>query len=104
MFFKRSSTDWVIPPESALADFEPPKQSIPRVESEDHEWIDAIKGGSAPLSNFELSGPFTEVVLLGNLAVRLGKEVKWDGAALKATNAPEADSLINQVYRKGWEL
>ena len=44
------------------------------------------------------------MVLLGNLAVRLGKRIEWDAKALKATNATEADELIRRKYRKGWSL
>ena len=87
-----------------MDDFNPDK-SIPRVKNEDQEWIDAIRGvGSEPLSGFAYSGPFTETVLLGNLAVRLGKRIDWDGINLKATNAPEAAELIKRPYRKGWEV
>ena len=50
------------------------------------------------------SGPFTEAVLLGNLAIRLGKRIEWDGPNLRATNAPEAEALIRRSYRKGWEI
>jgi hypothetical protein len=42
------------------------------------------------------------MVLLGNLAVRLGKKIEWDAGALKATNAPEADELVRRPYREGW--
>ena len=35
-----------------------------------HEFVDAIKGGPTPVSNFpDYSGPLTETILLGNLAV-----------------------------------
>jgi hypothetical protein len=44
------------------------------------------------------------MVLLGNLAVRLGERIEWDAKALKATNAPEADELIRRKYRNGWSL
>ena len=50
------------------------------------------------------SGPFTEMVLLGNLAVRLNKEVKWDADTLSSPNCPEAAGLVRRPYRKGWEL
>jgi hypothetical protein len=43
-------------------------------------------------------------VLLGNLALRLGKRVEWDAKNLKAKNAPEAAAFIRRPYRKGWEL
>ena len=38
---------------------------------------------------------------MGNLAVRLQKRIEWDAAAMKATNAPEADPLIRKTYRDG---
>ena len=42
--------------------------------------------------------------LLGTLALRTGKVVKWDAAGMKGTNAPEAQPFIEGTYRKGWEL
>ena len=105
-YFNRGNENWVMKPTGALDGFEWPEPSIDRVEDWDpyREWIDGIKGGPTPLSNFDNAGPFTEVVLLGNLAVRLGKKIEWDSASLKATNAPEADALIRREYRKGWEM
>ena len=104
-FVKRTSTDWLITPEAAAKDFKEPEKTIPRAPGNDpyREWMEAIKGGPAALSNFSSSGPFSEAVLLGNLAVRMGKKLDWDGDALKVTNAPEADALIKRAYRKGWE-
>jgi hypothetical protein len=103
-FFKRSRKEWAVTPKTILEDFEEPPQTIPRVPDEDVEWIEACKGGPAALSNFANAGPFTETVLLGNLGIRLGKKIEWDGPNMKATNAPEADPLIRREYRKGWEL
>ena len=31
------------------------------------------------------------------------QEDQWDAAAMRATNAPEADKFIRREYRKGWE-
>ena len=50
------------------------------------------------------SPPFTEVVLLGNLAIRLGKKIKWDAKNMKAKGVPEADGLIRRSYREGFGL
>jgi hypothetical protein len=30
--------------------------------------------------------------------------LKWDAAAMKATNVPDAQRLLEGSYRKGWEL
>jgi len=68
------------------------------------EWIEACKGGPPAYSNFDYAAPMTEALLVGNLAVRLGKRIEWDSTALKAKNAPEADPLIKPEYRKGWSL
>jgi len=69
-----------------------------------YEWIRAIRGGPAPLSNFDYAATLTETILLGNVAVRAGKKIEWNGELLKATNCPEADAFIKREYRKGWTL
>ena len=56
------------------------------------------------MSNFDYAGRLTEFVLLGNVALRVGKKIEWDARKLRATNCPEADQYIRREYRKGWEL
>jgi len=46
----------------------------------------------------------TEVVLLGNIAVRRQKKLQWDGANLRFTNDPAANELLHRKYRDGWSL
>jgi hypothetical protein len=109
MFFSRNrrpanEANWVVAPESVMEDFTPPPVSLPRVANEDAEWIAACRGGPAALSNFSISGPFTETVLLGNLAVRLGRRIEWDSQGLIAKGEPEADQFIRREYRAGWTL
>ena len=41
---------------------------------------------------------------IGVLPIRLGKKIAWDAAAMKASNAPEADPLIRKAYRAGVPL
>ena len=88
--------------------FDYPEPTVPRARDEDphKEFIDAIKAGDAslPQSKFAHSGPFTEMVLLGNLAVRLNKKVEWDSENLSSPNTPEAAKLIKRDYRDGWAL
>ena len=70
------------------------------------EWIKAIKENkpSIAFSNFDYAAMFTETILLGNVAMRVGKKINWDGPNLKVTNAPEAAQYIKRPYRKGWEI
>ena len=44
----------------------------------------------------------TESLLLGNLAVRTGKRIEWDAKAMKVTNVPEANALLDSTYRTDW--
>ncbi len=70
------------------------------------EFVRAIRGGEAAMSNFpNYSGPLTETILLGNLAVWAdGKKIEWDAKNLKALNAPEVSHIIKPTFRKGYSL
>lgn len=68
------------------------------------EWVEGIRGGARPFSNFDYAALFTETMLLGNVAMRVGKRLEWDGPNMKVTNASEAAQYIQPEYRKGWSL
>lgn len=65
----------------------------------------AVRGdGPKPVSNFvDHAGPLTEMVLVGNLAVRLGKKINWDMKAMDARSMPEVKAALKRAYRPGWE-
>lgn len=67
------------------------------------QWITACKTGSATGSSFAYAGPFTEVVLLGNVAYRVGHEIEYDPATM-STNDDAANQLLRKEYRAGWTL
>ncbi len=81
-----------------------PEKTLPRVKGHHADWIQGCKGGTPPCSNFEYGARLTEFILLGTLALRAGKVIKWDAAAMKATNVPATQPWIEGTYRKGWEL
>jgi hypothetical protein len=68
------------------------------------EWIAACKGGPTPYSQFEIAAYLTEIILLGCVALRVGKALEWDGPKMRATNAPEAAHFVKREYRKGFRL
>jgi hypothetical protein len=68
------------------------------------EWIAACKGGPTPYSNFDISAYLTETILLGCVALRVGKPLSWDGPNMRALNTPEAERFIKRENRKGWNL
>lgn len=98
-------------PETSMKKFAKnrPEKTIPRIEGgeDGHEadWIRACKGGKPASSNFDNSGPLTEMVVMGNLAINHpGKKLMWDGDAMRVTNFEEANKWVNPPYRKGWHL
>ena len=70
------------------------------------EFANACMGGPAPKSNIpDYSGPLTETVVLGNLAVWAdGSRVEWDAQGKCVKGSKEYDTLITPIYRAGWEL
>jgi predicted dehydrogenase len=95
-------------PEQKFKGYEGPKPYLPRNPRSEYapymEWIAACKGGPATQSNFQYASRLTEAMLVGVLAVRLGKKIEWDAADQRATNAPEAEPLIRRKYRTGWTV
>ena len=92
-------------PYSKMKEYKQPEKTIPRIAG-DHmqNFVDSCKQGTKACSDFSYSGPMTEVVLLGNVALRTGKKIYWDGVNMKATNAPEAERFIHPTYHNGWIL
>jgi predicted dehydrogenase len=88
------------------------------------QWVEACLAGYGKMevsSPFEIAGPLTETVLMGNLAIRShdvrypkkddpnqfdypGRNIKllWDGANMKITNFEDANQFVKREYRKGW--
>jgi hypothetical protein len=98
-------------PEAKMKEYKQPPKTLPRSPGHHKEWIGACKGGPPAGSNFEASGPMAEVVLLGNIAVRMsqqlyekGLKLYYDGPNMRITNLPEANKYIQREYRKGWTL
>jgi predicted dehydrogenase len=70
-----------------------------------HHWIDACLGNATTAAGFDYSGPLTETVLLGTIALRCaGKELAWDVAQMEVTNVPEANQHLRRTYRDGWTV
>ena len=85
-----------------------PPQTLKRIEtSHEGNWIEACKTGGKATSNFDYSGPLTEMVTMGNLAIRpenVGKKLLWDGENMRVTNDEGANDFVQMHYREGWSL
>ncbi len=91
-------------PYAKMKAYEKPEPTISRIKtSHEMDWINAIKEGRQSSSNFDYAGPFTEMVLMGNLSLfRPGEKILWDGDKMEVTNIPELNKYVNPPYRDGW--
>lgn len=88
-------------PEEKFADYK-----IEVVPSRNHytSWAHACLGDDTATSSFDYSGPLTETVMLGSIAIRVpGETLAWDAEKLEISGSPQAKALITKPYRAGWE-
>lgn len=101
----------LILPASRRQEYKSPEPSIAPSPGHYEEWLAACKGGKPGGSNFDWAGPLTEVVLLGNIALRRDlrealdkRKLQWDAEKFEFTNLPEANAYLHKDYREGWTL
>ena len=96
-------------PETKMREYTMPEKTIPRIPGDvgghEQNWIRSCKDGKPSSSNFDYSGPLSEMVLMGNLAVRHpNKQLLWDGENMTVTNDIAANEYVKRIYREGWSL
>ncbi len=94
-------------PEDRMKEIGKPPQLLERSPGHVREWIMAIAGekpNTYPGSNFAYAGPFTETIVLGNVALRMGRKLDWDGVNMKFPNCPDAEQYLTKEYRDGWKF
>jgi predicted dehydrogenase len=81
--------------------------TLPEREQGHHwtEWAEACLNGGKPGANFDYSGPLTESVLLGSVAVRFPQTtLQWNAAKLQFDNERAANQHLRRTYRDGWRI
>ena len=83
------------------------KDKYPNLEERNHyhHFVEGCLGRASPESHFAQSGPMTEAILLGTVAIRVPETLlQWDASNMKFPNNPEAEKYLKRTYRKGWEV
>jgi predicted dehydrogenase len=94
-------------PESTMREMleDRPPKTLPRSPGIYKEFIRACKGGEPCGANWpDYAGRLTEIVLLGNLAIRMGEPLEYDIGGMRVTNVSEANRYLRREYREGWSL
>jgi predicted dehydrogenase len=83
----------------------PLPQKYPRTKGVYGEFIEAIKAGTQPGSNIAgHAGPLTEMIVLGNLAVRAGRSIELNPANGELLTKDIPAEWISTPYRSGYSL
>ncbi len=82
----------------------PKEKLLPPLGNFQDQWINACKGSLKTSCDFEYAGNMIEMMLLGLVAYRVGKKIKFDGASGNVADSPEAQALLSRKYRDGWPL
>ena len=92
----------VLLPESKFKDYKTPEMEE---RNHYHHFVDACLGGEKTESHFAQSGPMTEAIILGTVALRVpDKTLEWDAVNMKFPNHPDANQYLRREYRKGWRV
>ncbi len=68
------------------------------------EWVQACRGRGTTFAGFHIAAAQTEMILLGNIALQLGRKIRWDSARMSVIGEPAADALLRPVYRSGFTV
>ena len=77
-------------------------KTLKRVPGIHNDWVNGIRNSEMTVSDFSYSGPLTESIILGTLAIRTGKGLEWSSKDMKISGNQEAADLVNVEARKGW--
>ena len=94
-------------PGSEDVSLRPAAEKAPRSPGHYKEFVDACRGGEPGRhKNFvdHQAALLSEVCMLGNVALRAGKKIVWDGPNMKVTNDDDANRFLQRHYREGWSL
>jgi len=91
-------------PKARMRDFKEPPKTLPRPIEELDQFIRACHGGPASDASFENAYPFAETILLGTIALRVNRKLRWDSEKMEFTNSKEANDLKTRQNRAGWEV
>ncbi len=67
-------------------------------------FLECMKTRKPPVLNLEVGHHVSTVAHLGNIALRTGRKINWDGAQERVLDDPVADRMIGTDYRGPWKL
>lgn len=67
-------------------------------------FLECVKSRNKPISDVETGHRSTTAPHLGNIALRVGRKIRWDVEKEQIIGDPEAGKLLRKEYRAPWKL
>jgi len=91
-------------PKARMDMFKAPPETLPRPDGELDQWVRACRGEAPSDASFPSVSPFADSILLGNVALRVPRKLRWNTEEARFVDDDEANALTTREYREGWEL
>lgn len=99
---------WEVIPEVEDGAYEteavPPRTGEGGLEAHAQNFVDAIRGNETLNAPVDAAANTAVNAHLGNIALRVGRNVEWDAEERQFVDDPEANDLIRPSYRDPWSL
>jgi len=68
------------------------------------DFLSSVRDRSMPICDIEIGHRSSSTAMLGNMAYRTGRVLRWDAEQERVIDDPEADRLADIAYRDPWTL
>ncbi|HEY3319368.1 MAG TPA: Gfo/Idh/MocA family oxidoreductase [Planctomycetota bacterium] len=75
-----------------------------KYESHADNFLDCVRSRKAPICPAETGHRAISILLLGGIAVKLGRKLTWDPVKEQFLNDPEADKMLSVAQRPPWQI
>ncbi len=91
---------------ATLLDTEIGGNEVHLYESKNHlrNFIDCVISREQPIAPIETAHRSITIAHLGNIAMKLGRDLQWDPAAERFVNDDEANGRLSRPYREPWHV
>lgn len=94
----------IVPQVEEMVGAEPPEPSIPPSPGHEREWLDCLRSREEPSCGVTYSHKVNMANALANLAMKAGREIRFDPATEQIVGDDEAVRLSKPEYRTPWKF
>lgn len=91
---------------ASLLDYEPAENEVRLYRSANHSrnFIDCVLSRQEPIAPIEHAHRSITIAHLGNISLRLGRDLQWDPQTERCKNDEKANEMLSRPMRKPWTL